>query len=82
MRKAIETYGEASLLEPLNEICKGLDKKTQEDLLLLCAKYFKEKKNYGFSKEAYLRLGDIKGLMELNVAFQKWNEGLFLAKQV
>ena len=70
------------MLEPLNEICKGLDKKTHSDLILLCGKYFKEKGNYSYAKEAYLRLGDIKALMELNVSFQRWNDGLFLAKQV
>ncbi len=82
LRKAIQICGEQSMLERLNEICKGLDKKDSEELIRMCGGYFKEKGNYNFAKEAYLRLGDIKGLIELNVAFQKWNEGLFMAKQV
>ncbi len=81
LREAAEIYGEQGWLEPLNEISKALDKQRDEDLIRLCGKYFKEKGNYGYAKEAYLRLGDLKGLMELNVVFQRWNEGLFLAKQ-
>lgn len=41
----------------------------------------KENNNYNFAKEAYLRLGDIKSLLELNVKFQKWNEAIFFVKQ-
>jgi len=81
IKEAIEMYGEQGLLEPINDMCKAMDKQNDEELIRLCGKIFKDKRNYGYAKEAYLRLGDLKGLIELNVAFEKWKEGLFLAKQ-
>ena len=81
IKEAIETCGEHGLLDPINRICKELNRQNDEDLIRLCAKYFISKQNFGYAKEAYLRLGDMKGMIELSVAFKRWNEGLFLIKQ-
>lgn len=37
--------------------------------------------HHTFAKQAYLRLGDIKGLMGLHVELNKWEEATMLAKQ-
>eukprot|EP00826_Nyctotherus_ovalis_P048259 TRINITY_DN5660_c0_g1_i7.p1 TRINITY_DN5660_c0_g1~~TRINITY_DN5660_c0_g1_i7.p1 ORF type:complete len:916 (+),score=268.90 TRINITY_DN5660_c0_g1_i7:716-3463(+) len=81
MKEAIEVCGEHGMLDFINRICKELDKQRDEDLIRMCVKYFVTKGNYGYAKEGYLRLGDMKGLVELCVAFKRWNEGLYLVKQ-
>ena len=80
-KKAIEIYGAHALLEPLYQLCKSLDKAKQYDAIEKCAKYFKQHKHHNYAKEAYLRLGDMKGLMHLHLDLQKWNEAFMLAKQ-
>jgi intraflagellar transport protein 122 len=80
-KKAIEIYGTKGMLEPLYEICKSLDKTKNADAIEKCAKYFKQHKHHSYAKEAYLRLGDLKGLMNLHLELQKWNEAFLLAKQ-
>jgi len=56
------------------EICKNLDKQKNTPDIELCAAYFKKAGHHTFAKQAYLRLGDIKGLMKLHVDCQKWDE--------
>ena len=63
------------------EICKNLDKQKHTPDIELCANYFKKAGHHTFAKQAYLRLGDIKGLMKLHVDCQKWDEAQMLAKQ-
>lgn len=43
--------------------------------------YFKKNQNHSYAKEAYLKLGDNKSLMELHIQLEKWEEAFILAKQ-
>jgi len=63
------------------EICKNLDKQKNKSEIELCAKLFRMAGHHTFAKQAYLRLGDIKGLMGLHVELNKWEEAFMLAKQ-
>jgi len=81
IKEAIDVCGDHGMLDFINKICKELDKRRDEELIRTCVKYFIAKGNYGYAKEGCLRLGDMKGLMELCVTFKRWNEGLYLAKQ-
>jgi intraflagellar transport protein 122 len=80
-KEAIDACGNHGMLDFLNKICKELDKQRDEELIRTCVKYFVAKGSYGYAKEGYLRLGDMKGLVELCVTFKRWNEGLYLVKQ-
>ena len=66
-KEAIEIYGKQDNLDQIMEICKNLDKVKQTPEIELCASYFKKAGHHMFAKQAYLRLGDIKGLMKLHV---------------
>lgn len=63
------------------EICKSLEKTKNTPEIELCAKYFKQAGHHTFAKQAYLRLGDLRALMQLHVDCQKWDEAFMLAKQ-
>ena len=80
-KEAIEIYGKQDNLDQIMEICKNLDKSKNTPDIELCAAYFKKAGHHTFAKQAYLRLGDIKGLMKLHVDCQKWDEAQMLAKQ-
>lgn len=80
-KQAIEIYGKQDNLDQIMEICKNLDKQKNTPDIELCANYFKKAGHHTFAKQAYLRLGDIKGLMKLHVDCQKWDEAQMLAKQ-
>ena len=62
------------------EVCKNLDKAKNKAEIELCAKYFRQAGHHTFAKQAYLMLGDIKGLMGLHVELHKWDEAFMLAK--
>lgn len=63
------------------EVCKNLDKAKNKSEIEQCAKYFRTAGHHTFAKQAYLMLGDIKGLMALHVELHKWDEAFMLAKQ-
>jgi len=73
-KEAIEIYGKQENLDQIMEICKNLDKQKHTPDIELCALYFKKAGHHTFAKQAFLRLGDIKGLMKLHVDCQKWDE--------
>lgn len=80
-RKAIEIYGEKNMLEKLIDICRGLSKENSSDLISLIGFYFKKSKNYQYASEAYLKLGDQKALVILNIDLGRWEQALLLAQQ-
>ena len=49
-------------------------------MIKLCAYYFKKGGNHSYAKEAYLKLGDNKSLMELHIELEKWEEAFILGK--
>ena len=81
IRRAIEIYGEKGLLEKLIEILRGLNKDEHSDLIQICGYYFKLHKHFAYATEAYLKLGDLKSLVLMNIELEKWDEAFILAKQ-
>ena len=80
-RDAIDIYVKQDNLDSVMDICKNLDGNKNKAEIELCASKFKAAGQHTFAKQAYLRLGDIKGLMNLHVECQKWDEAFMLAKQ-
>lgn len=80
-RKSIEIYGEKVMLEKLIDICRGLNKEDSTDLINLIGHYFKKNKHYQYASEAYLKLGDQKALVILNIELGRWEQALLLAQQ-
>ena len=80
-KKAIEVYGHKGFLENLIEICRNLNKVESSEMIKLCGEYFKKNNHHAYAKEAYLKLGDIKSLMQLHIELKKWDEAFLLAKQ-
>ena len=80
-KKAIDVYGQKGYLENLIEICRNLNKVESGDLIKLCGEYFKKNNSHSYAKEAYLKLGDIRSLMQLHIELQKWDDAFLLAKQ-
>jgi len=68
------------MVEELEDTYKKLSKQHNEELIRLCAKYFIKMEHYELANEAYLRLSDMKGIIEIKVALQNWKEGMLLAK--
>lgn len=80
-RKALEIYGEKGMLEKLIEICRGLNKDDAADLISLCGFYFRKHRHYQYATESYLKLGDSKSLVLMNVELERWEEAFLLAQQ-
>lgn len=57
----------------LIDIARKLDKAEREPLLL-CAHYFKKLDSPGYAAETYLKIGDLKSLVQLHVETQRWEE--------
>lgn len=57
----------------LIDIARKLDKAEREPLLM-CAHYFKKLDNPGYAAETYLKIGDLKSLVQLHVETQRWDE--------
>lgn len=79
-KDAIELFGKQDNLDSIMDICKNLDGNKNRAEIELCAKFFKAGNHHTFAKQAYLRLGDIKALMNLHVECEKWDEAFMLAK--
>lgn len=60
-------------LSRLIDIARKLDKAEREPLLM-CAYYFKKLDNPGYAAETYLKIGDLKSLVQLHVETQRWDE--------
>jgi len=54
-------------MEGLIEVCRIIDKESNEGLLNNCAALFKKNKEHSYAKEIFLKLGDMKSLMTLHV---------------
>jgi intraflagellar transport protein 122 len=72
-RKAIDLYGKNNHAEGLVDVCRLIDKSTNSENILECAKHLKVLKHYGGAKEAFLKLNDMKSLMDLNIDFEHWD---------
>ncbi|XP_008073019.1 intraflagellar transport protein 122 homolog isoform X3 [Carlito syrichta] len=78
--KAIEISGNHGWVDMLIDIARKLDKAEREPLLL-CARYFKKLNNPGYAAETYLKIGDLKSLVQLHVETQRWDEAFALGEK-
>jgi hypothetical protein len=56
----------------LSELCRSLDKTDGNEYIEMCVKEFKSNNQQTYAKEAYLKLGDMKGLLELYIDNGNW----------
>jgi intraflagellar transport protein 122 len=57
----------------LIDIARKLDKAEREPLLM-CAGYFKKLNHPSYAAETYLKIGDLRSLVQLHVETQRWDE--------
>lgn len=69
-----------SHLSRLIDIARKLDKAEREPLLM-CAHYFKKLDNPDYAAEIYLKIGDLKALVQLHVETQHWDEAFALGEK-
>ncbi|NXM32108.1 IF122 protein, partial [Oxyruncus cristatus] len=78
--KAIEISGDNGWVDMLIEIARKLDKAEREPLDK-CAFYFKQLDNPGYAAETYMKVGDLKALVQLHVETHHWEEVLALSEK-
>ncbi|NWS11626.1 IF122 protein, partial [Pachyramphus minor] len=78
--KAIEISGDNGWVDMLIEIARKLDKAEREPLDK-CAFYFKQLDNPGYAAETYMKVGDLKALVQLHVQTHHWEEALALSEK-
>uniref|UniRef100_A0A8C6RX79 Intraflagellar transport protein 122 homolog n=1 Tax=Nannospalax galili TaxID=1026970 RepID=A0A8C6RX79_NANGA len=78
--KAIEISGNHGWVDMLIDIARKLDKAEREPLLM-CAGYFKKLDSPGYAAETYLKIGDLKSLVQLHVDTKRWDEAFALGEK-
>ncbi|XP_023561688.1 intraflagellar transport protein 122 homolog isoform X3 [Octodon degus] len=78
--KAIKICGDLGCVDTLIDIARKLDKAEREPLLL-CAHYLKKLDSPSYAAETYLKLGDLKALVQLHVETQHWDEAFALGEK-
>ncbi|XP_041868916.1 intraflagellar transport protein 122 homolog isoform X2 [Corvus kubaryi] len=78
--KAIEISGDHGWVDMLVEIARKLDKAEREPLAK-CAFYFKQLDNPGHAAETYMKVGDLKALIQLHVETHHWEEAFALSEK-
>ncbi|NXG25521.1 IF122 protein, partial [Grallaria varia] len=78
--KAIEISGDHGWVDMLIEIARKLDKAEREPLDK-CAFYFKQLDNPGYAAETYMKIGDLKALVQLHVETHRWEEAFALSEK-
>lgn len=81
--KAISLYGEHGDLKEIAEVVRQLDNTEQnKSALQAAAKHFRAAGREGarYAKETYLRLGDIRSLLEVHIDNEEWEEAISLAR--
>nr|XP_054101955.1 intraflagellar transport protein 122 homolog isoform X3 [Callithrix jacchus] len=78
--KAIEICGHHGWVDMLIDIARKLDKAEREPLLL-CATYLKKLDSPDYAAETYLKMGDLKSLVQLHVETQRWDEAFALGEK-
>ncbi len=80
-KRAMEIYGDIGMLDKLIQFCRELNKDENYDLIEYCGKIFKKHKHYQYATEAYLKLGDLKALVMMNIELGRYEEAFLLAQQ-
>lgn len=76
---AIQIIGDNIWLDTLIDKVRQLNK-LQKKHLAQAAVYFRKHGHHENAKETYLKMDDIKSLMELHVELNKWDDAFYLAK--
>lgn len=76
---AIGIYGDNSWLDELMDKVRQLNKLQRKELGQ-AAQYFHKLGHHQYAKETYLKMDDVKSLMELHVELHKWDEAFELVK--
>jgi intraflagellar transport protein 122 len=69
------------MLDKLIQFCRELNKENNYDLVACCGQIFKKHKHYQYATEVYLKLGDLKALVMINVELGRFEEAFLLAQQ-
>lgn len=77
--RAIHILGEQQWLDLLMDKVRTLSK-MDTAALEAAGQYFTKHKQHEFAKETFLKLGDVKSLMDLNVKHNRWEDAFELAK--
>lgn len=80
-KKALTIIGQNNDHNWMMELCRQLSKTDNSEAIQYCATYFRQVGNHGFAKEAYLKLGDLKALLNLHVELEKWEDAFRVVKQ-
>eukprot|EP01004_Peranema_trichophorum_P002730 NODE_1765_length_1818_cov_66.009440_g1496_i0.p1 GENE.NODE_1765_length_1818_cov_66.009440_g1496_i0~~NODE_1765_length_1818_cov_66.009440_g1496_i0.p1 ORF type:complete len:562 (+),score=141.20 NODE_1765_length_1818_cov_66.009440_g1496_i0:104-1687(+) len=75
--RAITIMGERGWLDPLIDVCRQLNKNEMQ-AIKTCGQYFRKHGIHQYAKEAYLKINDLKSLMQLHVEMLKWDEAFQL----
>ncbi|XP_016156929.1 PREDICTED: intraflagellar transport protein 122 homolog isoform X1 [Ficedula albicollis] len=78
--KAIEISGDHGWVDLLIEIARKLDRAEREPLAK-CAFYFKQLDNPGYAAETYMKVGDLRALVQLHVETRRWEEAFALCEK-
>ncbi|XP_069871711.1 intraflagellar transport protein 122 homolog isoform X5 [Dipodomys merriami] len=78
--KAIELSGDHGWVDMLIDIARKLDKAEREPLLM-CARYFKKLDHPSYAAETYLKIGDLRSLVQLHVETHRWDEAFALGEK-
>ncbi|XP_064012186.1 intraflagellar transport protein 122 homolog isoform X1 [Pogoniulus pusillus] len=78
--KAIEISGGHGWVDLLIDIARRLDKAERQPLAR-CAFYFEKLAHPGYAAETYLKVGDLKALVRLQVETQRWEEAFALSEK-
>jgi len=76
---SITIMGDNIWLDPLMDKVRSLNK-LQRKYLAQAAVYFRKHSHHQYAKETYLKMDDIKSLMELHVEQHKWDDAFALCK--
>lgn len=71
--RAIMIMGDRGWLDSLIDVCRQLNK-NEVQAIKSCGQYFRKHGIHQYAKEAYLKINDLKSLMQLHVEMLKWEE--------
>eukprot|EP00898_Chlorokybus_atmophyticus_P005973 jgi/Chlat1/6377/Chrsp44S05756 len=77
--RAVQIIGSNAWTDKLLEVMRSVDK-TEVKAITMCAHYLKKAGQMNYAKEAYLKIGDVQGLLALYVENQKWDDAFLLVK--
>ncbi|KAI0240368.1 intraflagellar transport 122 [Lamellibrachia satsuma] len=78
--KAIEIIGDHGWAEMMIDVARKLDKADRE-ALARCALYLKKMEQYAYASEIYMKMADMKALVNLHVEAKHWDDAFVLVEK-